>query len=92
MLILKKSEFHELVNSKVLFLMQPNVDTLIKLLKEIQTLTTNSNFKSLMYLLSFDNITDHPLYQNWSIESNRVQCFDEIRGSLENILDGKRQK
>ena len=84
--LIKKTEFQELVSIKVNYKIQPNVDALIKISKEIQDLTSNQNFKQLMYLLSFEKITDHPLLTNWTVEIGRIQCFDEIRIHLETNL------
>ncbi len=37
-------------------------------------------------MLSFEKITEHPLFQNWTIEGGRITCFEEIKIHLESIL------
>lgn len=69
----KKQEFLEkLENSS-----DPQLDDLVKLLKEIEKVASSTDFNSLCSILSLNKLTDHQEYANWTMISGRRLCFQD---------------
>jgi hypothetical protein len=71
---------------------KPDVEVLIKILKEIESLVASSVYKNLCFFLTLKNIKEHPDYSDWSVEKvlinsycnnkGRMVCFEGVRGVL----------
>lgn len=77
----RKQEFLEkLENSN-----DPQLDELVKLLKDIEKVASSTEFNSLCSVLSLNKLTDHQDFASWTMISGRRSCFQESVKSLSEV-------
>lgn len=78
---IRKQEFLE----KLEHSSDPQLDDLVKLLKEIEKVASSQEFSSLCSVLSLNKLTDHQDFQMWSVVTGRRKCFQECVKSLSEV-------
>ncbi|KAL4455394.1 hypothetical protein ABPG74_012546 [Tetrahymena malaccensis] len=78
---IKKQYFLELLE------IGPDYQIMTRLLKSIQQFTSKENYKRLFFLLSIENIKEHPDYTNWSPEMGRLECFEKVKNCIEEVYN-----
>ncbi|EAS04633.2 WD domain, G-beta repeat protein (macronuclear) [Tetrahymena thermophila SB210] len=78
---IKKQYFLELLE------IGPDYQIMTRLLKSIQQFTSKENYKRLFFLLSIENIKEHPDYANWSPEMGRLECFEKVKNCIEEVYN-----
>jgi hypothetical protein len=58
---MKKQKYFELIEAK------PDIDLLVRVLKDIEKLVTAEVYKNLCFFLTLKSINDHPEYIDWSV-------------------------
>ena len=69
--LLRKQKFLELLESANM----PVADELAQILKDIEALMPPEEYETLFSILSYDHLTDHPKFANWTIWRGRYECF-----------------
>lgn len=69
--LLRKQKFLELLESSSM----PVADELAQILKEIEDLMPPDEYETLFSILSYDHLSDHPKFTDWSIWRGRYECF-----------------
>ncbi|OMJ91689.1 hypothetical protein SteCoe_5717 [Stentor coeruleus] len=79
--LVKRQEFLEKLESSS----DPQLDDLVKILKDIEKVSNPNDFNTLCSILSLNKLTDHQEYTDWTLISGRrlsfqdcVKCLSEI--------------
>ncbi|CAG9323575.1 unnamed protein product [Blepharisma stoltei] len=78
---IKKSKFLETLETSI----DPKLDDLTKLIKDIETISSKEDFDHLCQILSMNKLADHPDYADWDIWKGRLNCFNECLLNLSEI-------
>lgn len=82
---LRKQEYFELLHKKS---SDPTtLDAILKLLNDIEVLTTPENYECQCNQLAQKNFSNDPLQNKWTQLSGRLKCFEKIYKEVHNIFE-----
>eukprot|EP00938_MAST-03A_sp_MAST-3A-sp1_P002027 g2027.t1 len=60
---------------------------IVQELRDLKSLCDKEEFNNLWYMLTLENIQDHPDMKTWTIEKGRLECFRAVRSEMEDALN-----
>lgn len=61
------------------------MDELVKLTKELESLTDKNTYNELCFFLTLTKISDHPDYPHWNLYKGRMECFNEVKKHMKKV-------
>lgn len=64
---------------------------MVEILKGLEGICQKEVYNGLCYLLTLNQLSDHPEYAAWTIQRGRIMCFEAIKNILQAVF-GQQEK